>query len=128
MARSAIAGLAVLALAGCGTDGEDPRISFCKGLTADLSGRSVEAAWLEPEVRYRRPEFAAVTVTLDGSPGAQGTCYYAYEITEETAMDHANPLLAYGTLPYEMTLNGEAVPADVLQQAVKKQQMAAWPQ
>jgi hypothetical protein len=118
----------MLALAGCGTDGQDPRISLCKHLTADLAGRSVDAAWEEPAVTYRRPEFAAVTVATAGEPSDQGTCYYAYEITEETAMDHANPLLAYSTLPYEMTLNGQPVPADVLEQAVKKQQMAAWPQ
>jgi hypothetical protein len=111
-------------LLSCSGDNVDPRITLCQRLTLALTNGPVEAAWGEPVVRYRRPEYAAVSVTYESAGRTlAGTCYYAYEITEETAMDLANPLLAYATLPYEMTLNGEPVAQDVLGKAVGEQQL-----
>ena len=37
-------------------------------------------------------------------------------------MTHSNPLSAYSTLPYRMTLKGQSVPQPVLAEAVKTEQ------
>lgn len=101
-----LAGL--VALPGCSGTSEDVRITFCKNLTNALTDTTTDVAWQEPVVQIKRPEYAATTVTFDAEGGrTTATCYFEYELVEETAMDHANPILAYSTLPYRMTLNGQ---------------------
>ena len=109
-----LAALAVL-LQGCSASGEDPRINLCRSLAADLSGTS-ENQWSSAGNRFVRPEYAVVEV----SAGAAGkaACFYEYDLVEESAVDHANPLLAYATLPYRMTLDGVQVAEPTLKAAV----------
>mgnify|MGYP001825437806 CR=1 FL=1 len=102
----------------------DPRVSLCQRLTLALTDTRGEVNWREPVIAFRRPEYATITVAYEGAGrSGEGTCSFAYDISEETAMDHANPLLAYATLPYAMTLNGTPVPRDVLTRAVDEQQL-----
>jgi len=98
----------LIAIPGCSGTSEDVRITFCKNLTNALTDTATDVAWQEPDVKIKRPEFAAVTVGFDANgESTTATCYYQYDLVEETAMDHANPILAYATLPYRMTLNGK---------------------
>ena len=104
-----------LALSGCSGTQEDVRITFCKNLTSALVSAPSDVKWQEPRSSINAPEFAAITVEfISGSGNTSATCYYEYELMHETAMDHANPLLAYATLPYEMILNGEPVSTSLL--------------
>jgi hypothetical protein len=119
-----IALLLPLSLLACSGNHEDPRITLCKRLTTDLAGVAGEPAWQDPQIAFRRPEYAAVSVAVDGENAPRATCRYAYDLAEESAMDHANPLLAYATLPYEMTLDGVAVPAAELRRATSRAQLA----
>lgn len=97
----------LVVLPGCSGTSEDVRITFCKNLTNALTDTTEEVAWREPEVQIKRPEFAAVTVEFEAEgENTTGTCYYAYDLVEESAMHLANPILSYATLPYRMTLNG----------------------
>lgn len=109
-----------LLLLGCSAESEDPRVSLCRNLAADLSGTQA-TDWKGSGNRFVRPSYAVVNVTSSGEAAA---CSYAYEAVEEGAMEHANPLLAYATLPYEMTLNGTLVAAPTLKAAVMRQQKA----
>jgi hypothetical protein len=122
--RTGLALLLPLSLLACSGDNEDPRITLCKRLTTDLAGVAGESAWQEPRIEIRRPEYAAVSVAIDGENAPRATCRYAYDLVEESAMDHANPLLAYATLPYEMTLDGTPVPDEELKRATSRAQLA----
>jgi hypothetical protein len=101
--------------------GEDPRISMCRGIAADFAGGEV-SQWSSAGNRFVRPEFAEVKVKAGDQSAA---CYYEYDVVEETALDHAEPLLAYSTLPYRMTFNGVEVARPTLKAAVIVQQKEA---
>lgn len=117
-----LAGL--VALPGCSGTSEDVRITFCKNLTNALTDTAADVAWQEPTVQFKRPEYAATTVKFDadGEP-TTATCYFEYDLAEETAMDHANPILAYSTLPYRMTLNGQDLPKPLITEITGDEQI-----
>lgn len=116
------AATATLLLQGCSSSGEDPRITMCRGLAADLS--STEARqWKGGDNRFVYPEYAVVNVA--GDSGDRAACWYEYDAVEESALDHANPLLAYATLPYQMTLNEVQVAKPTLKAAITLQQKEA---
>jgi hypothetical protein len=108
-------GIAAL-LAACSGPMEDPRVTFCKGLTMALvsEGGAGEPAieWTGGENSFKYPEYAitALVYRLTTAGGEQrsgrSACYYAYEALDDTAQTLADPLSAHATLPFAMTLNG----------------------
>lgn len=111
--------------AGCSGQQEDVRLTFCKDLiTARLdSPRAVE--WKGSDNEIRRPEYAKISVTFEaqyqdaGIAPMQAACFYQYTASEDDAMTHSDPLSAYATVPYKMTMNGEPVAKRDLHAAVK---------
>ncbi len=109
---------ASLLLVACSGPGEDPRITFCRGLAADLAGGEADS-WLHADNRIVEPEYAVVKLQ-SGSDTA--SCWYAYDAVEPGAMEHANPLLAFATLPYQVDAAGKRWQGPELTEAVKRQQ------
>ncbi|MCB1772359.1 MAG: hypothetical protein KDI88_01970 [Gammaproteobacteria bacterium] len=115
VARVALLGTAMIALAGCSGPTEDVRVTFCKGLTESLTGaRSIE--WTGGENTFKRPEYAVTGLAFaveDGNGGkrtGRSACYYAYEALDDTAQTLADPLSAHATLPFAMSLDGRMLP------------------
>jgi hypothetical protein len=117
MTTTKIAGIAGLAfatalLAGCSATGDDPRVAFCKNLVAAQLGNPAALEWTGGENTFKRPEFAttgltyAVEDTAGGSRDGSAACYFEYDAIEDTAQHLADPLSAYSTLPFAMTLDG----------------------
>ncbi len=111
--------LATVLLSACSGPQEDPRVSFCRGMAADLTGTE-PAAWRHRGDRIVEPEYAEVTVE-DGKRSV--SCFYAYDAVEPGAMEHATPLLAFATLPYEVRLGEQVLKGPALTEAVKRQQL-----
>lgn len=117
MKNSRIAGVAGLCaatalLVGCSGDGDDPRVSFCKNLAVAELGNPASLEWTGGENTFKRPEYAitGLVYAVDAADGGRrdGTaaCYYEYEALDDTAQHLADPLSAYATLPFAMTLDG----------------------
>ena len=120
--RSAFLVGAVSLLQGCGGAGEDPRITLCKAIAADFSGINV-SQWHSAGEEFVRPEY--VRVKVNSADAGNASCNYAHEAYEESAVEHAQPLLAYATLPYSMQFNGVEVAEETLRAAVLVQQREA---
>jgi hypothetical protein len=103
---------ALLLGAGCSGPAEDPRITLCKRLTESAQGGAQAIEWQGSEYSFYRPEYAVVSLRLevvdaDGRQRAlQSACHYAYEALDDTAVTLANPIEAYGTLPFAMATDG----------------------
>lgn len=106
-------------LQGCSGPQEDPRVTFCRGMAADLAGGDV-SAWVHADNRIVEPEYAVVKVQ---SGGDTVSCWYEYTAVEPGAMEHANPLLAYDTLPYQVKVGNRMMKGTELTEAVKQQQI-----
>lgn len=114
---------ALLALAGCSGSTEDVRISFCKDLTrSQAGGDSVKFTNVEQQIH--RPSHAIIRLAYESFSGTGvADCYYAYDIVEETVIDHVDPLAAYATLPYRLDINGQQLTDRELLTAVNQQQI-----
>lgn len=111
----------VLLLVGCTNSTEDVRDTFCKHLALSMLGQSGDGDWAQTDHQFKRPEYATVQVNL--KEGGQATCWFGYDDNgEETAETHVDPLSAYDTLPYAMTLNGKRVDDQTLLNAVNAEQ------
>jgi len=108
-----------LTLIACSGPGEDPRITFCRGMAADLAGGSADS-WQHADNRIVEPEYAVVKLQ-SGSDTV--SCWYAYNASERGAMEQANPLLAFDTLPYQVDAAGRRWQGPELTEAVKRQQI-----
>lgn len=103
---------ALLLSAGCSGPPEDPRITLCKQLTESAQGGAQAIEWQGSEYRFRRPEYAVVSLHLElvDADGRQrklrSACHYAYEALDDTAVTLANPIEAYATLPFAMAIDG----------------------
>jgi hypothetical protein len=108
-------------LHGCAGSGEDVRIIFCKNLTTTLLGPPEGLTWQESTVEIHRPEYAVTRVNFTHPEKGEGqaACYYDYIIIDETALSLANPISAYDTVPYKMTLQGEPVSKEDLAAAIR---------
>ena len=116
----------VVLLVGCSGSTEDVRVTLCKNLTTLLQG-SDSIEWGETEFTFRRPEYATTTlhytVTAAGKAGAQtSACHFAYEALDDTAVNLANPIDAYETLPFAMSDNGRVLSDAELLQTVNAEQ------
>ncbi len=75
--------------------------------------------WTESETQTRGYQHAAVKLryTADGRVG-EAVCYYKYNAVEDTALTLSDPLSAYSTSPYEMTLNGRSLSHSALARTI----------
>lgn len=114
-------GMAFTLLTGCTGSSEDVRATFCRHLAEGLTGQGPADDWQLAVVAFNRPSYATVAVEHPG--GASATCWFAYEeFGEETAETHVDPLSAYETLPYAMTVNGQRVDDRTLLHAINTEQ------
>jgi hypothetical protein len=104
------------------------RVTLCKNLTSamQLSSQSIE--WKGNENTFHRPEYAVTSLSFDvvdrdgGRTAMQSACHYAYEELEDTALNLANPMDAYATLPFAMTIDGRALSDAELLRMVNEEQ------
>ena len=111
----------VVNLQGCAVSEEDVRVTFCKNLTVTLLDASAGLTWQEGQNEIHRPEYAVTKVNFShpGLGDGQAACFYNYIIIDETALSLANPLSAYDTVPYKMTLQGKPVSKEDMAAAIK---------
>lgn len=85
-------------------------MTLCKDMVAVQLGSSEPMTWTAVEARAHGYEHAAVTLryTAQGR-GGEAACYYKYNAVEDNALTISDPLSAYSTSPYEMTLNGRSL-------------------
>lgn len=114
-----------LLLGGCTGSIEDVRVKTCKQLAMNLLDVSGDVDWREPKIVIHEPEFASITVRSRGSDEITAVCLYEYDAAEETAETHADPLSAYATVPYEVTVNAHLVSAPDLYQAMNALRLKA---
>jgi hypothetical protein len=125
---AAIAGIAAvtaaLLTAGCGSPGEDVRITLCKDIVAVHTGGPVSIS--RAEAQTKGYQHAAVRVRYNsGGTDGEAVCYYDYNAVEDTAQTLADPLSAYSTSPTRVTFDGKplnrAQLADTIKRAMMKQ-------
>ena len=109
-----------LALSACTGSDEDVRVTFCKNLAIVQLSVPEDVEWEDTEQQIQRPEYAAITVHVED--GGTATCWFEYDAIEETAESHVDPLSAYSTLPYQMTVNGQQLAERALLDAVNAEQ------
>jgi hypothetical protein len=109
-----------VALMGCSGSREDVRVTLCKDMVAVEVGPAQPIAWTESETQTRGYEHAAVKLRFTmGARDGNAVCYFKYNAVEDTALTISDPLSAYSTSPYEMTLNGRTLSGSALARAVK---------
>lgn len=119
---------ALLLGAGCSGPPEDPRITLCKRLTESAQTGAQAIEWRGSDYSFYRPEYAVVALRLEvvDADGRQRTlqsaCHYAYEALDDTAVTLANPIEAYGTLPFAMAIDGRFLSDAELLERVKAEQ------
>jgi hypothetical protein len=109
-----------MTLMGCSGSREDVRVTLCKDMVAVQVGPAQSISWTGNETQTRGYEHAAVKLrfTAQGRAG-EAVCYYKYNAVEDTALTLSEPLSAYSTSPYEMSLNGRVLSRSALARAIK---------
>ena len=108
---------------------EDVRFKLCKEVTARLLDSMKPVTFKSQQSEIRNIGDAAIrlsfTINRKGYENKLVTsaCFFDYEINEQTVIDHVDPLSAYSTLPYKMTIQGQEVPQEILSQAVTAEQI-----
>lgn len=109
---------AFVLLSACSGPTEDVRVKTCKQLASHLHAGG-ELTWQPHQEDIHEPEYAVIKLRSSGGGSVvRAVCRYEYDAAEETAETHVDPLSAYATVPYEMTLNGRAVSAVDLSKAM----------
>ena len=130
MGTAGLAGVAALGLlaAGCSGPTEDVRVTLCKNLAQSMQLSSESIEWKGNENTFKRPEYAITGLSFDlvGRDGSRtsmrSACHYAYEALDDTALNLANPMDAYATLPFAMTVDGRALSDAELLRLVNEEQ------
>lgn len=119
-----------LTLGGCSAQkSEDVRFKLCKEVTTRLMDSMKPVTFKSQSSEIRSAGDAAIrlnfTINRKGHENklVNSACYFEYQIVEQTVIDHVDPLAAYSTLPYKMTIQGKEVPQDILNQAVSAEQI-----
>lgn len=122
-----VAGMLLL-VTGCSGPSEDVRVSLCKNLTQSLQASPQSIEWKGNEYTFNRPAYAITTLTFDVVSGdgkrttMTSACHFAYEALDDTAITLANPIEAYGTLPFAMVVEGRALSDGELLRLVNAEQ------
>ena len=109
-----------LVTAGCSDSREDVRVTLCKDMVITQLAPAQSVTWKEAKTETRGYEYAAAKLQFSTPSGeGQAVCYYNYNTVDETALTISDPLSAYSTSPFKMTLNGETLSRPALAQAIK---------
>lgn len=120
LASALILLLAAITFMGCSGSREDVRVTLCKDMVAVRIGSSQSITWPETETQTRGYEDAAVKLRYAArGQGGEAVCYFKYDAMEHTAQNLSDPLSAYSTSPYEMTLDGETLSSSTLARTIK---------
>jgi hypothetical protein len=112
----------VLILAGCAGGTEDVRITLCKDMVlARLNAPSVQ--WTAVTTAPGDDLAVDLRFAADGRDG-RATCRYRYNAIDDTALTLADPLSAYATSPYRMTLDGREIANPQLAETIKQAMLA----
>ena len=121
---------AVVLSVSCTGKTEDVRINLCREVTERLLDSMMPLTWKSQTTEIRRAGDAAIRLGFSvNKAGYENTlvtsaCFFEHDLPEESALDHVNPLAAYSTVPYEMTIEGKQVPKEVLSRALTDEQLA----
>lgn len=110
---------AVLVATGCSNPREDVRVTLCKDIVTVQLGPSVNLQGADTQTKGY--EYAAVRVRYAAQSGeGQAVCYFNYNEVEDTALTLSDPLSAYATSPFEVTIGGQKLSRPGLAEAVKQ--------
>jgi len=120
--------LALVFITGCSGSREDVRVALCKNLTTALVAPGGSVEWTGGENSFNRPSYAVTALSFEVTEGGQtrsqhSACHYAYEALEDTAQTLADPLSAYATLPFKMSLGDRVLSDAELLKLVNAEQM-----
>ena len=127
---AALAVSGTLLLTSCtGGKTEDVRIKLCKEVTERILVSLKPVVFSGSHTSFRKIGDAAVildfTINKKGYENrtVHSSCFFEHNTPEENVIDHVDRLAAFSTLPYAMTINGKAVPKEVLMKAVSAEQL-----
>lgn len=124
-----LAAASAVLTAGCAQKTEDVRIKLCREITENLLDSMKPLQWTQQTTEFRRQGDAAIRlaffVNKEGYANRQvsAACFFDYNQNEESAIDHVDPLFSYKTIPYAMTVEGTAVPQELLNRIVRDEQL-----
>jgi len=122
--RSLWAGVALALLAGCSGKTEDVRIKLCRNLTERLLESVSPITWKSQHAEIRQQGDAMVRLELGISKDGYenrvvvSACFFDPDQLEESVVEHVDPLSAFATIPYAMTVEGAPVPEQILHSLV----------
>lgn len=126
---TALLALATVITSACSGKTEDVRFKLCKKVTERILESMGPVDWQSQTSEIRgagdaviRLSFAVGGEDYEGSV-VTSACFYRHNTNEESALEHADPLAAYATLPHRMTVNGKTVPDDILKKSVSAEQL-----
>lgn len=113
----------ILALSGCSSPREDVRVTLCKDLVLVLTDGQQPVTWTQTHANARGVQGLTVDLTFAtaGSADPRATsarCHYRYDARDDTALTLADPMSAYSTSPYRMTLGDREIRNPELAQAI----------
>jgi hypothetical protein len=112
---------ATLVISACTGSDEDVRETFCKNLAIAQLKAAPDVEWQDSEQQIKHPEYAIITVRVKGD--GRTSCWFEYDALEETAGSHVDPLSAYSTLPYQVSVNGKVLSERATLDAVNAEQI-----
>jgi hypothetical protein len=110
---------AALITPGCSDTGEDVRVTLCKDIVSVRFGTSVAINGADTQIKGYEHAAIKVFFSHQGREG-KAVCYYDHKAVDETADLIGNPLNAYATSPYEVTIDGQRLSKPDLAEAIKQ--------
>lgn len=129
LTSAALLVLAATLTTGCSKKTEDVRIKLCREITENLLDSMTPLQWKSQTTEFRKQGDAAIRlgflVNKEGYDNrlVSSACFFDYNINEESALDHVDPLSAYKTIPYAMTVEHTPVPQALLNGIVRDEQL-----
>ena len=127
--RLVLVAVACVSTVSCSGKTEDVRINLCREMTGRILDSMQPVTWHSQETEIRKAGDAvirlALSVTRENGDETRITsaCFFEHNLPEESALDHVNPLAAFSTVPYTMTINDKTVPKDVFSQTLRDEQL-----
>ncbi len=114
---------------GCSGKTEDVRINLCREMTERMLDEMKPIVWKSQSTEFRNIGDAAIKLGFSVNKSGYentivtSTCYFENDVVEESALEHANPLAAFSTIPYMMTVQGKQVPKEIFSQLLRDEQL-----